>query len=293
MIGPYSPQQRLSDLPEDQTRPAKLLQGVFLIEVGWILGAGFWIGLWSGVLTPSDPTPLAAIVTLMTHAILLGVTLMIVRASQRRGFWDLIGPWEQAISDFVTTLGWTGAFAITSSVLAVLALGDMPGVTQQNILLWLGLLPVAAAAILVQTAAEEIYFRGYIQSTLAARFSTPLVWMVLPSVFFGLLHWQSGIGTTQAVQTVIVTTAFAIAAADLTARSGTLGAAIALHFVYNAMILLVSRAEGEPISGLALYLLPSEAREATASGPILSLDLLTMLVALGVLWLAARNAIRR
>jgi len=252
MTGPYAPQQQLSDLPEEQTRPAKLLQGVFVIEVGWVLGAAFWFGLWSGVLTPTDPTRLAAIVTLLAHGILLAVTLMVVRAAQSRGVWSLIGPWEQAFTDFFATLGWTGSFAVAASLPMLLGLGGMPGVTQQSLLLWVAMLPVAAAAILVQTAAEEIYFRGYIQSTLAARFANPLIWMGLPSVFFGLLHWQSGLGTTELAQTIIVTSLFGLAAADLTARSGTLGAAIALHFVYNAMILLVSRAEGEPIAGLAL-----------------------------------------
>jgi len=292
MTGPYAAQRALSDLTEQQAQPARLLQGVFVIEVGWVLGAGLWFGLWSGVLSPSDTTALAAIVTLLTHGILMLVTLMVVRASQQRTFWDLLGRWDQALADFIAVMVWAGGIAVALAVISALAMAEEPDAAQKPILVWVMVLPFACAAILLQTTAEEIYFRGYIQSTLAARFSNPLIWMLLPSLFFGLLHWTAEAGPVQAVHTVIITTAFGMAAADLTARSGTLGAATALHFVYNAGLMLTSGVSGDPLSGLALYLFDADIAAAIEAGPLVSLDLLIWLLILAILWLAARNALR-
>jgi DNA-directed RNA polymerase subunit RPC12/RpoP len=40
--------------------------------------------------------------------------------------------------------------------------------------------------VLIQTGAEEVLFRGYLQQQLAARFASPIAWMVLPSAIFAL-----------------------------------------------------------------------------------------------------------
>jgi len=81
---------------------------------------------------------------------------------------------------------------------------------------------------------------------------------------------------------------FGLLMADLTARAGTLGPAIAVHFVNNIVALLIL---GSPSSlfGLALYLLPYEMSDVAALRPWLWVDCATMLV----LWLVARLAIRR
>ena len=55
---------------------------------------------------------------------------------------------------------------------------------------WLiGLIP-ALALILMQVAAEEVAFRGYLLQQLRARFRSPLVWAVLPALVFGALHFD-------------------------------------------------------------------------------------------------------
>ena len=58
--------------------------------------------------------------------------------------------------------------------------------------LWLAFLPLALLGVLVQTGAEELVFRGYVQSHLAARFGAPLVYMTVPSLLFGLAHYNPG-----------------------------------------------------------------------------------------------------
>ncbi len=46
------------------------------------------------------------------------------------------------------------------------------------------------SACLIQTGAEELVFRGYLQQQLAARFASPLIWMVLPALIFGAVHYD-------------------------------------------------------------------------------------------------------
>ena len=76
--------------------------------------------------------------------------------------------------------------------------------------------------------------------------------------------------------------------ADLTARAGTLGPAIAVHFVNNVTaILIVSMPDN--LSGLALYLSPFSLADTEAVRAWLPVDFGFMLVS----WLTARLAIRR
>ena len=56
--------------------------------------------------------------------------------------------------------------------------------------LWLSFLPLAMAGILLQTGAEELLFRGYLQQQFAARFKSAGPWLILPSVLFGLAHYD-------------------------------------------------------------------------------------------------------
>jgi membrane protease YdiL (CAAX protease family) len=153
---------------------------------------------------------------------------------------------------------------------------------------WLTFLLPALIAVLIQTSAEEVLFRGYIQQQLAARFAHPAVWMVIPSVLFGLAHYSPGTYGGNAWLVVIWASVFGMIAADLTARSGTLGPAIAVHFVTNVSALLLIAPQGE-MSGLALYQYPFTANDEAAIRAFLPIDFAVMIVC----WLAARLALRR
>jgi membrane protease YdiL (CAAX protease family) len=141
---------------------------------------------------------------------------------------------------------------------------------------------------LVQVSAEELVFRGYLQQALAARFSHPVIWLGLPSALFGAAHYMPQEAGDNAWLLCLWAMGFGLLMADLTARAGTLGPAIAVHFVNNIVALLIL---GSPSSlfGLALYLLPYEMSDVAALRPWLWVDCATMLV----LWLVARLAIRR
>lgn len=103
----------------------------------------------------------------------------------------------------LTLLGPLGDFAVQMRlvVVAVVVLNvalwvlppwgmDPPMQPQLPLGRWLTLLPLSLLAILVQVSAEELLFRGYLQQQLAARFASPLVWMVVPSALFALGHYS-------------------------------------------------------------------------------------------------------
>lgn len=91
-----------------------------------------------------------------------------------------------------------------------------------------------------------------------------------------------------AVLIVLWAGVFGLLMADLTARSGTLGPAIAVHFFNNISALLVF-ASPTSLYGLSLYLMPYDLSDAEALRPWLAVDFALMLVS----WLTARLAIRR
>ena len=153
---------------------------------------------------------------------------------------------------------------------------------------WLIILPLALAVVLIQSSAEEILFRGYIQQQLAARFTSPFVWMVLPSLLFAYGHYAPSITGDNAVIIAIWAGIFGLLMADLTARSGSLGPAVAVHFVNNVFALLIT-AFPDDMSGLALFHLPFALDDAENVRMWLPVDFGIMIVS----WLAARVAIGR
>jgi len=210
-----------------------------------------------------------------------------VRLVHRRGFETLVGApralWHQSKQVGLALI----ALSIATLVLPPYgAHGAL--IAGQPFGTWLALLLPALVGVLIQTSAEEAVFRGYLQQQLAARFGAPWVWMVLPSLLFGLAHYAPQTYGANAWLVVIWAGVFGLIAADLTARSGTLGPAITFHFLSNVGVMLVVSPQGE-MSGLALYQYPFDSRDEAALRSYLPFDF--ALMALG--WLAARIALRR
>lgn len=152
---------------------------------------------------------------------------------------------------------------------------------------WLILLPLSLLAVLIQSSAEEVFFRGYLQQYLAARFANPAVWMGVPSALFALGHYD-GAGGSNTWLIVIWAGLFGLLMADLTARAGSLGPAIAVHFINNAVSILLLAVPGV-LDGLALYTLPIGYNDEAAIRALLPVEFGMLIVA----WIAARLAIRR
>jgi membrane protease YdiL (CAAX protease family) len=153
----------------------------------------------------------------------------------------------------------TRSFAAGAAVVAVLALvaaatGALvaPPERQAGLAEWARLVPLALALVIVQSAAEELFFRGYLTQALAARCRSPLAWALVPSLAFGALHWDSGSYGADAWLAVVAATVVGLALVDVTATTGNLSAAIGLHAANNVAALLVVAIPGET-AALALY----------------------------------------
>ncbi|MBT9384108.1 CPBP family intramembrane metalloprotease [Pseudooceanicola sp. CBS1P-1] len=161
---------------------------------------------------------------------------------------------------------------------------------------WLAALPFALLALLLQTASEEMLYRGYLQQLLAARFTSAWIWMGLPNLAFAAVHWEEGGAWIENWQYVIWAFCFGLACSDLAARTGSLAPGIGLHLANNAYAFLFFGDLNGPDSGLALFLFPAYdplMPEDAAFGPILSLPLCVELLILLLGWLSARLALRR
>jgi membrane protease YdiL (CAAX protease family) len=240
-----------------------------------------------GAALDTGTTPVGVLANLYIFGLLVVALAAALRTVHHRSLASLLGPWPEAIVQFRRVCLYLVGLHIALSLLLP---GDPAFEARPNLApgLWLTWLPLALPALLIQTGAEELAFRGYMQSQLAARFSHPLVWMLVPSLCFGILHHDPVMQGGNTWLVVAWAVAFGIATADLTARAGTLGPAIAFHFINNiAAILLV--APQDSFDGLALYTYPFSMDDTSAVWAWAPVDL--MVVFCG--WLTARLAIRR
>ncbi|WP_299555581.1 CPBP family intramembrane glutamic endopeptidase [uncultured Tateyamaria sp.] len=211
---------------------------------------------------------------------------MVVIMVHKRRPSTLIGPFGPAVRHFGAVLFMMVLLTVALWVLPPYDVGA-PLDLNMPVGRWLFLLPFALVAVLVQVGAEEVLFRGYLQQQLAARFRSPLIWMVAPAVLFGAGHYLPESAGSNALTIALWATLFGLLMADLTARSGTLGPAIALHFSNNISAMVLTATPDE-MSGLALYVLPFGIADEAAMAAWLPVDFGFMLVS----WLAARIAIR-
>jgi len=245
---------------------------------GTALATAIFESVFVSTLTATD-----ALALLASFAFLVIGTATAAALMQGRSLGSLVGPLPRAAADFGRTLR---ALALLYALLWIVLPTDYELQPNLSFSHWLALLPLALPALMIQTGAEEIFFRGYLQQQLAARFQSPLLWIGLPTALFALGHYAPDQTGPNALAVALWAGAFALAAADLTARTGTLGAAVALHFANNIAAVLIVAVPGA-VSGLALYSYPFSADDP-AFEPLLLVDLGTI----GVSWLAARLALR-
>ena len=232
-------------------------------------------------------TPAAMLVLLLTFVFLTLGAGLAARVLQGRSFLSLIGALGPLLRQFRAV---SLALLSTYGIILILPPYDFgaPLVPNLGFWPWLGLLPLSLVAVLVQVSAEEVVFRGYLQQALAARFKSPVIWLMAPAALFGLAHYMPAEAGDNAWLLCLWAMGFGLLTADLTARSGTLGPAIAVHFINNIVALLIF-ASPSSLSGLALYLLPYEMSDVAQLRPWLLVDCAMMLIS----WLVARLAIRR
>jgi hypothetical protein len=248
--------------------------------------AGLFPGAWlQGLADGSNPG--AMLVLLGSFAFLsLGVA-MAARLFHQRSFATVTGHLRPLVRQFGRVSLYLLGLGLLLMTLPPYGMGP-PMTPNLPFWTWLGILPLSAAAVLVQTGSEEILFRGYIQQALAARFRSPVVWLVVPSALFALGHYLPADAGENALLITAWAGLFGLLMADLTARAGTLGPAMAVHFFNNAAALLLF-ASPTSLNGLALYLIPFDMGDTGNLRPWMAVDFALMLVS----WLTARLAIRR
>lgn len=268
----------------------------------------FWIGpvVVASMLPTSEAviayydgvTALATLGQFATFGITAGIFLFILRRVHHRGFWSLIGAPAQALVDIWRVGLGVGAILLLMELIPPwIAFAD--GVEMCNPIVWLLMLPFALIVLLIQVGTEEIYFRGYLQQQFACLSSSPFVWMMIPSLLFGISHYGNGDGIADGVLWMVWATVLGMAAADLTARTGTLGAAIGMHLANNIFALVIVGVQGWPSSGLALFNLPPidpstfDTSPSALATPAAVLELVLMCLTVLIMWLAARIALRR
>lgn len=224
--------------------------------------------------------------------------VVLLNLIHRRGFWTLIGPAEAAKRDLIRVAWAVGVWLLVLEFMPPwINTADLAEV--RDLGTWAVMIPFALAALLIQVGTEEIFFRGYLQQQLACISNSRWIWMFVPSAMFGALHFWNGNGAAEGTIWAIWAMVLGLACADLTARTGNLGAAIGLHLSNNAFALLVVGVKDWPSSGLALFLYPYEDPALYSYGaeylftPWVIFQLLTMLTTVVIMWLAARIALQR
>ncbi|EBA17540.1 CAAX amino terminal protease family protein [Roseobacter sp. SK209-2-6] len=290
----YQPQEILSAPLREVAQIWRLVLALVLIGVvSTLLSTVFLLsavrlvpGAWAWQLA-DGLNPVAMFLLLMSFSFMTLATGMAARLLQRRSLVSVLGDWPLFVFQFRRVL--LGMFLLMG-VVFLLPPYDMGEPLRPNLAFgdWLLLLPLSLLGVLIQTGAEEIVFRGYFQQALAARFKSPLIWLLLPSVLFGLGHYMPAEAGENAWLICLWATVFGLLMADLTARSGTLGPAIAVHFANNIVALLLI-ASPDSLNGLALYLSPYALSDTEHLRSWLLVDGVFLLVT----WLVARLAIRR
>lgn len=232
-------------------------------------------------------TPLAMYVLLSSFGLISLSVFAVVRFVHKRGALTVFGPAILAVPQFFRITAILIALGVMLMILPPYGIGGelVPNMAMG---IWALLLPLSLIAVFVQISAEEIFFRGYLQQQLAARFSSPLIWMLLPSALFAIGHYQPSEAGSNAVMITVWAGLFGLLMADLTARAGSIGPALAVHFVNNVTALLIT-ALPDSLGGLALWHTPFGMEDEAQLRAWLPVDFAMMIVS----WLAARLALRR
>jgi len=243
-------------------------------------------------------TPLGVLAQLLTFGLIAAALVWLVRKFHGRGFWSLVGPVDATIRNLkiagLAVFVLLAAQAILPPWIVFADLAEIRPLTS-----WAVWIIPAIVVLIIQTGTEELYFRGYLQQQCAALSDRPWVWMGLPSLLFGAAHYLNGFGPADGVLYALWATLLGLACADLTARTGNIGAAIGLHLSNNLFAFMIVSEVDMPSSGLVLFLYPATDHRQfdyglhTLAEPWIIPEMLTITLLIGVMWLAARVALRR
>ncbi|MCK0139844.1 type II CAAX endopeptidase family protein [Aliiroseovarius sp. F47248L] len=240
-------------------------------------------GLMLGASTPAEAT--VFFLTFLGYHIGLWLT---VRMLHKRGFRSLFGPalrvnWHHFKRGLMVAIGISIAAILLQLVQSLLLPPGPETSAQQSMRFvdWALLVVPALMLVLMQVFAEELVFRGYVLQQLRARFRSIWIWAILPSLAFGVLHYDPVTYGINGVFYVTHTAVIGILLAVVTLRTGNIGAAAGLHFGNNAM-LIFSGTKGT-LDGFSLFLTEMDLTSAQMTWSILT-QTFAVLAAFALWW---------
>jgi membrane protease YdiL (CAAX protease family) len=201
-----------------------------------------------------------------------------LRLLNKRSFTSVISHDRRVrLGQFVVGMGLAVGYLAAGMVLSAFS-GSTPQRSNLPIETWLLSLAPLVVLIFLQSAGEELFFRGYLTQQLAARVRHPLVWGLLPSLGFGLAHASNGGGDLMfGAYYIVAATMLGLVMTATVWRTGGLSTAMGFHFVNNiGALLMVSVAGSSPPVSLFLISLPDALGSAPAD--LLMLGLLLAFV---------------
>lgn len=204
--------------------------------------------------TETFSTRAGAFLLLSSFIVWWGAIWATLRLLHRRGFATLFGPrrpgrWRRFALGFVVA---TAANLIAVAPIAVLF--GAPEASGAQFGEWALYALAALPLVLIQTGAEEAIFRGYLLQQLAARFRSPAIWAVAPSLLFGVLHIDPELPGA-GLAAIAAAACAGLVFTAITAATGDLFAAWGMHFGVNVTAFLLVAPYGH-VDGLALYIWP-------------------------------------
>lgn len=257
-----------------------------LALVWWFIAPQADFLTWSAeVAAPSTPF-FTYLILLVSFPMMAAGVFVAARVLHRRGPGTLFGRGPRVMRHFF--IGAAVTLVLSLAVLVPSLLFGFDGVPNLPPSVWLTLLPLTLLGVLVQTGAEELVFRGYIQQQLAARFRSPFVWLLVPAALFSVVHYNPAALGDNVWLPLAVAFLFGLAAADLTAKTGSIGAAWGIHFANNFNGIALIATDGT-ITGLSLYLTPYSASDPDLVG----WSVLPSMVLLAAAWWITRRLTSR
>nr|WP_325248848.1 CPBP family intramembrane glutamic endopeptidase [Amylibacter sp.] len=237
----------------------------------------------------ADPvTPQSMIAVLVTFISMLAAVWLTVGLFRGQSIRTLLGT-GAVLRNFLITC------AVMAPVVAVFFLVTLSGTSATpNLPLpeWIFWMLPALPLLLIQVSSEELVFRGYLMQEFAMRFSSRWIWIVLPSLIFGCLHFDPSKFGSNGILVVLATTLFGVIASDLTIRTGNLGAAIGLHFMNNFMAMMLVSLDGT-MNGLSLFVTQTHVSQHSEVRGFLLTDIGSIVVLYGIYLLGMRWIERR
>ncbi|MEL7461580.1 MAG: type II CAAX endopeptidase family protein [Pseudomonadota bacterium] len=291
---------------ESFVAPARRRPAIWRLVLGLILAAAIYMGgtfgllglvwwltasqsdflTWSAqVAAPSTPF-FTYLILFVSFPMMAAGVFVAAKVLHKRGPGTLFGRAPRVMRHFCVGAAVTAAISLVVLIPSfVLGFDGIPNVPARA---WLMLLPLTLLGVLVQTGAEELVFRGYLQQQLAARFRSPFLWLLIPAAVFALVHWNPAALGDNVWLPLAVAFLFGLAAADLTAKTGSIGAAWGIHFANNFNGIALIATDGT-ITGLSLYLTPYSASDPDLVG----WSVLPSMVLLAAAWFVTRRLTAR